>query len=363
MKTISQEELAYIACGNAILGSGGGGSPDYALLMAQHAFEQYGSAMLADVEELGDEDLVLPIAYIGAPLIFQEKLPSGREFEFMFQKIERDFGKLPKAVIALEIGGFNGLIALSISAKLGIPAIDGDTMGRAFPEIQMTSCHVAGIPVSPAYLADATGNVTRIDALDAMTAEKIARHVCISRGSACAIALYPMSGATAKQSIVAGTVTQSSIMGRAILESAKQGLDPISSFLQSQPSVQLAQGVITDIDQSVKEGFLIGMVTIASQEGRIEVEYKNEYLMARREGKVLASTPDILAILENTGGTPITSETLRFGLKVTLVALPAPSIWTSGKGLDLVSPQVFGYPFEYVPSVPKTDLIFTRNDL
>ncbi len=40
-------------------------------------------------------------------------------------------------VFAGEIGGGNGLEALVLGARLGLPVVDIDLMGRAFPELQV----------------------------------------------------------------------------------------------------------------------------------------------------------------------------------------------------------------------------------
>ena len=42
------------------------------------------------------------------------------------------------AVMSCEIGGGNGLEPLAIGARMGLPVVDADFMGRAFPELQVT---------------------------------------------------------------------------------------------------------------------------------------------------------------------------------------------------------------------------------
>ena len=39
--------------------------------------------------------------------------------------------------MAGEVGGGNGLEPLVVASRLGLPAVDGDLMGRAFPELQV----------------------------------------------------------------------------------------------------------------------------------------------------------------------------------------------------------------------------------
>jgi len=41
-------------------------------------------------------------------------------------------------------GGSNALIPLVCALQLGLPVVDGDGMGRAFPELQMDSFAILG---------------------------------------------------------------------------------------------------------------------------------------------------------------------------------------------------------------------------
>ena len=75
MKYLEIEDLEPLARGAAILVSGGGGDPSYEILMARHQMGIYGKIPLLDVSELKDDDLVVPVAFMGAPLISLEKFP------------------------------------------------------------------------------------------------------------------------------------------------------------------------------------------------------------------------------------------------------------------------------------------------
>ena len=79
----------------------------------------------------------------------------------------------------------------------------------------------------------------------------------------------------------------------------------------------------------------------------VEILYQNEYLLARNGKEVIGTTPDILAILDSETGEAITSESLRYGLRVSLVSLPSPAIWTTVEGLELVGPHRFGYEVNF----------------
>jgi DUF917 family protein len=51
--------------------------------------------------------------------------------------------------MSVEIGGGNGLQPLLVAAQMGIPVVDADAMGRAYPEAQMTSFAIGDLPMYP----------------------------------------------------------------------------------------------------------------------------------------------------------------------------------------------------------------------
>lgn len=335
MRTIQKEDIQALALGCAFLGSGGGGNPAYDQLIAEHALETYGPIHVISIDELDDDALVVPMAFVGAPLIASEKLSSGREFEAIIRHLDQRGKKI--VLMPAEIGGANGLCAIAVAAKLGLPVLDADSLGRAYPQIQMTSCNLFGISPSPAYFADSLGNLVVIEAENAHALERIGRHVSISMGSSCAVAIYLMEGREAKRVLIRDTLTLALSIGGSILRG-----DPTEG-------VCLIQGIITEVKQEIKNGFLQGSVKINSEQKMVEVLYQNEFLLAKEGETILATTPDILTIIEIESGTPITSDGLRYGLRVSLLALPAPEIWQTEAGLALVGPQYFGYAVDYQP--------------
>ncbi len=338
MKSIEKEDLEALALGCAALGSGGGGNPAYDRLIAEHAIETYGPVRIITLEELSDEALVVPMAFVGAPLIAMEKLSSGREFDAIIRHLNRK----ELVLMPAEIGGANGLCALAVAAKWGLPVLDADSLGRAYPQLQMTSCNLFGVSPSPAYFADSLGNLVVIEAENSYALERIGRHVSMSMGSSCAVALYLMSGKEARAAVLPGALSDALAIGQGILQARLEGRDPTIDL-----GVRLIQGVITEVKQAVKDGFLQGSVKISGEQKVVEVLYQNEFLLAKEGEVVLATTPDILTIVEVESGTPITSDGLRYGLRVALVALPAPPIWQTEEGLALVGPRYFGYDVNY----------------
>ena len=64
---------------------------------------------------------------------------------------------------------------------------------------------------------------------------------------------------------------------------------------------------------------------------------------------MLASVPDLIAVLDSEDAKPITTEEIRYGFRVTVIGLPCDPRWRTEAGLQLVGPRYFGYEFDYVP--------------
>ena len=58
-------------------------------------------------------------------------------------------------------------------------------------------------------------------------------------------------------------------------------------------------------------------------------------------------TPDLICVLDTVSGDAIGTETLRYGQRISVIALPAPALFLTPKGLATVGPRAFGYDFDY----------------
>ena len=163
LRTIHAEDLEDIAVGGAILGTGGGGDPYVGKLMAQQAIKQHGAVKLVDVDELPDDALVVPVCMMGAPTVMTEKLPQGDELMNAFRQLEQLLGRKIDAVLCGEAGGINSTTPFVVAAASGLPLVDGDGMGRAYPELQMVTFTMHGVSATPMVLCDDKGNSLVLD--------------------------------------------------------------------------------------------------------------------------------------------------------------------------------------------------------
>jgi uncharacterized protein len=350
---IGVADLEDIAVGGAILGTGGGGDPYIGKLMAQQAIRLHGPARMIDIKEVKDDDLVVPCAMMGAPTVMVEKIPKGDEILVAFRKLERFLGKKIGAILCAEAGGLNSTIPFVIGAMTGIPVIDGDGMGRAYPEIQMVTWTIHGVSATPMVIVDDKGNCVLLECIDNRWTERLARAATIEMGGSVLITLYPMTGKVAKKGSVSGTLTLARRLGEILRESRVSHADAVKAIQAKLNAATIFTGRVTDIDRRTVTGFARGDAKFAGvddyQGHTYRIAFQNEFLIAERDGEPIVTTPDLITLLDADTGVPITTETIRFGLRVVAIAIPCAPQWRTPEGLSLIGPRYFGYEVDYRP--------------
>src|ERR1700744_1584401 len=133
MRLIAEDDLEDLARGAAVLGTGGGGNPYVGKLLARPATLGYGPVRLVDAAEVPDDALVVQSAMMGAPTVMVEKLPRGDAVGNALVALQDHPGRPVPHVVWGEAGGINSTIPFVAAAGAGLPLIDADGMGRAFP--------------------------------------------------------------------------------------------------------------------------------------------------------------------------------------------------------------------------------------
>lgn len=353
---IDRIALDDLARGAAFLGSGGGGDPYYGRLLSEAELGRRGSFELVPLESLADDALVVPCGWIGAPTVSVEKLPSGREAIAGLRRLEQIFGRPIDAVLPIEVGGSNGLAPLVSAAQLGVPVVDADGMGRAFPESQMAIFNVHGLSACPSVLTSACGSLAVIEAQDNLVHERMARALSVSLGGIAHMVEYPLSGRQAKAHAIGGSLSAAIAIGAAIRTAREAGEDPFEALFAALRASglyphagALFDGKIVDVERETRGGFSVGRVAIEGfgGEGRIDLEFQNENLIARRDGSVCAMVPDILTVMDRETADSITTERLKYGQRVKVVGASAPAVLRTERALAVVGPAAFGFAEDY----------------
>jgi uncharacterized protein len=349
---ITLDDIEMLAVGAWILGTGGGGSPYLGLLNMRRLYAEGRRVELMSPLDLADSDRVAVVSNMGAPLVGQERLADSRNIARAVEMQEEYSGRKFRAVMSLEIGGNNAIQPLMAAAHLGLPVVDADTMGRAYPEAQMTSVAVGDLLPYPCALYDPRG----IEAIVAKAPtwkwmERASRKICVEMGSIASTCKAPRTGAEIKEWGIHFTVSKAIGIGRRVQEARRRHDDPIAAILDAAQGRKLFRGKVVDVARRTTEGFLRGRAIIEGLDEdrgtRLEIAFQNEWVVAWRDGMPIAMSPDLICVLDTVSGNAFGTETIGYGRRVTVVVLPAPPVFLTAKGLEHVGPRAFGYDLDF----------------
>ncbi len=130
--------------------------------------------------------------------------------------------------------------------------------------------------------------------------------------------------------------------------------DPVAALIAEIGASRLITGKIADVERRTTSGFVRGSVIIeglGADAGRlVRLELQNENLVALERGRVLASVPDLITVLDTETADAIATERIAYGQRVTVIALRLrPGLADRARASTLAGPRAFGYDFDYVP--------------
>jgi DUF917 family protein len=258
------------------------------------------------------------------------------------------------ATVPVEVGGGNSFTPMIAATQLGLPTVDADGMGRAFPELAMVSYYFDGVAPSPIVMVDCQHRKVVIrDVSDTKMLERMARAMCVQLGGTAMVADCPIPVRRLRETCIPSTLTLAHRIGDAVLRAQHDGDDPVETICGVTDGRVLFGGKVVDVDRRFERGYNFGRLRIAGLgqwEGRTAlIDLQNEFLICRVEDEVLAIVPDLITLVDTERGNPITTEVVRYGLRVTVIGIPAPPQLTTEQALRFVGPQAFGYQEPYRP--------------
>ena len=354
---ITLDNIEHLAIGSSFLGTGGGGDPYLGSLLCREAIAKYGPVRVVSVDELKDEDNVFIAAALGAPTVMIEKLFSIEDQHRAVETLERFIGRQASAIISAEIGGCNSMMPVAYAAMRGLPIVDGDGMGRAFPALQMTSFNIEGVACAPMTIADEHGNSVLYQTTTGLKAEELARPVAAAMGASVCMSCYPMTGTEARQAAIPKTLSGAIAIGEAISRSAdpRAPLERLVAALRAQEYYKDAavvfRGKITGLERDTSKGWVFGTCTISEMSGpsKAELKFQNENLLVTVDGQLRCVVPDLVTIVDAETAHAIPTERLAYGQRVAVVACSAPPLLTTPRALEVVGPKCFELDEQYVP--------------
>ena len=351
---LSETDIAAVALGAGVLGTGGGGNVRHGFLRVRDLLRRGRHIDVIAADQLGPEDAVILISGVGAPTVGYEKPDAGNECTRALRAVEERCGVKARALMASEIGGANALEPMIAAAMAGLPVVDCDTMGRAFPEMHMTTLAIYGVSELPAALADDKGNLVMFDAVASdRWFEKLVRTATVAMGCTAVMASAPIHARHIKAFGIQHSVSQAWRIGVAIQSARRNKADPVEAVLEGENGTLLFAGKICDLERVTGGGFSRGRFAVQglgpARDERLGVEFQNENLIARREDTLVATVPDLISVLESDTGRPISTEELRYGQRISVIGIPCAPILRSARALAVLGPGAFGYGEDFVP--------------
>lgn len=351
---IDQTTIRDLGMGAAILSTGGGSFPYLEVLAALDVLAARGPVRLIEAGSLADDANVALVCMTGAPLPMFERFVDVEHFSRPVKVLERHYGLRFDAIMGFEIGSMNGIIPCMVAAALGLPLVDSDTVGRSFPQANMSNFALTGAPMTPMCLSDIRANdVIITDAMNGDWVETILRHVTTSYGSLAAMATAS-TGAIVKRHGIHGTYSRAMQIGAGVRSRQARHEDPVAALVAAEGGMLLARGRVTDLERNVADGFVRGVATVDTQDGGpgLKVHFQNEYTVVTDEAGVVVTVPDLICVFDTIRGEPIGTEALRYAQQVAVVYLPTSPAHLTPQALPILGPRGFGYPFDYCAPRP-----------
>jgi DUF917 family protein len=363
---IRRSDIAALALGSSVLGCGGGGNSYYGQLVARRLLADDTPVHVIDVDEMAPASFAITPAAVGAPLVCLEKPPSMVALRAGLEKVKSALSSSVSAFFAAEIGGLQCIFPLLLAAELGLPLLDGDGMGRAFPEIQMTTFSIYGTTPGLPYALSGDWGLLSADSGQyfdgagpespddppGVRFERAVRKICTTNGGL----IYLTSSFDQKslsRTLVRGSISLALRIGRAIEAARQTNTDPVTAIAEAGDGKRFITGKIVDVERQFRAGHDWGTVRVEGVEedrGRVaEIAFKNEYLILNVNGEVALTVPDLITLAETETGTPVSTDIVRPGLRVTVLGLPASHLLTTARALKSVGPKAFGYNLQHVP--------------
>jgi hypothetical protein len=230
--------------------------------------------------------------------------------------------------------------------------VDADCMGRAFPEAQMTSFAIHDLTMYPLTLADVRDNAVVVArAASWKWMERLSRKACVEVGSIASTCKAPRTGKEVKECAILYSTTKAIRLGQTVQEARRRHQDPVQALIEAERGRLLFRGKIRDVARRTTEGFLRGTAKLDGLDdfrgASFELAFQNEFAVGWLDGRPRVMTPDLICVLDSVSGDAIGTETLRYGQRVSVIALPAPPVLLTPKGLEHVGPRAFGYDLEF----------------
>ncbi|WP_083881854.1 S-methyl thiohydantoin desulfurase domain-containing protein [Paraglaciecola chathamensis] len=169
--------------------------------------------------------------------------------------------------------------------------------------------------------------------------------------------LQPTQTKQSCDAVIPGTISKALTVGQTMRRAAETQSDIASAIAECASGYVAFRGSVKEFHFETKDGFTLGVIHIQGQGeyqgATYSIEVKNENMVARLNGVVDVTIPDLICILDLDQNIPVTNPHHRVGDNLAVVILPAPKEFTSEKGLAAFGPAYAGVEQDYQSAVAK----------
>ncbi|KLP00867.1 D-amino acid hydantoin hydrolase (hydantoinase) [Fusarium fujikuroi] len=375
---LNETDLAWLADGCYVLGCAGGGTPAPSFIQLRDIIRQGHTIRIIDQSSLKDDALIYWGGHMGSPAVSVERLQSTETVEAFNVLMEYLGHKSIDAVMGLEIGGANGMEPMLVGSSrfFDAPVIDGDWMGRAYPTYWQTTLAVhKPLELVPCAIDSGDGkSIIMTRAPDDEIVDRALRASCSEMGSRVGMAAKPTTTDNVRRYGVLNTCSLAWRIGRCIARSvySNQLSTVAESIIEEAGGLKSARvlfrGKIVEVERRLYKGHSHGALRIEAFDeyveedggsermtpvvsgGTLRIPFKNENILAEHtsadgsETKIIASVPDLIAVLDNGSGKALGVPEFKYGYRVTVLGITCSPQWTrTPSGIEIGGPKAFGY--------------------
>lgn len=365
-KILEKDELESMLVGVGILGTGGGGDPEFfGKPLVEWDLKRGREYRIISPEKVKDDAFIVSGGYAGSVSAYTsigdmlQKWEEKYELLEALRIMESIFNRKVDHVVPFELGGANTPAILSLAARIGISAIDGDGLGRAAPETQMSSFLGHGISITPMPFVDREGNAIIVKHAASYTyPDELMRLALDLNGGIGANNHYPMNGKQLKMSVIPNTITFSIKVGDAVLNAIDSKRDPVEAFVEISKGFELFKGRVKEMRGKDVQAHYIAEATLEGLDeysGKtMKIIFKNEAMLAKINGQTVTVFPDLICMINPETGKGIMTTSIKPGIEMAVVGVPAHErlreCLKNEIGRKAFSPSRYGFPeIKYEP--------------
>lgn len=325
MRILSHDDVLAALTGGSIYACGGGGFYEHGLAMG-HAAITIDKVKLVSLDELNDEDIVITAAAIGAPAGTTDWEMTGRDYIKAAQLlIEKYDGKIV-GFIAGQNGKSSSTNGWLPAAALDLVVVDALGDIRAHPSGKFgnmgltTDEHYQTIEAASGGKHETGNHIELVITGKPEKTSEVLRKASDLSGGFFASARNPLTVKFLKKNAVVGGYTLAIELGEAVLKAQPDGPEAVLNAILDQTNGEVV-GTGEVIENNVKyseEGtYDIGQIKVQAQRGSTLTAYAaNEFMALEKDGKRVASYPDVITIFDKATMKPLTTSEIPVGKEV-----------------------------------------------